>query len=618
MRGAGECGPHRSVRLAGSWGVMQREPSVQLGRPRADDALRTERDRFVALAFCSSDILVELDRDLSIVFAAGATAALLGAPPEELVGRSFVELVAPADREWIGQRLRSIGAGERMRDISLRLSGAFGETPPMTLVGYQNPDMGDRYYLALQTTGLDTSVTRNPVSLVLTPSGLPDGQTFAETVGARLVRLGSAAEMHKLTLMRLDGLVELEDRLESETRDRLLSQVAGMIRNSSLGGDSAGQLDSESFSFVHSTSVDTKSLADRIRALACSLDPDGEGVSPELSMLDLDPQGMDRDEAVKACLYVFDRYVANHGGDFSVSRLSSGLSGLIGNTVDRVQEFRGIVRESRFNMAFQPVVDLASRQTKHFEVLARFSEFGQPSDGPYQAITFAERTGLICDFDLAMCDKVLKWLAVEKSAGHDHHVAVNLSGRSIGSPVFVDALHRLLKESHSLRGNLLFEITELARIQDLDAVSNVVRGLRKAGHKVCLDDFGAGASAFHYLRALEVDVVKIDGVYVRDALKTGKGQSFLKAMAGLCNDLGIATVAEMVESTNALAFLRACGIAYGQGYLFGRPSEDIRDFSHLRQPKGLAGPSVPLDKRIVGRSQQSAKTGTARSGLNGA
>jgi PAS domain S-box-containing protein len=209
---------------------MQHEPAIQVGRPRADDALRVERDRFVALAFCSSDILVELDRNLTIMFAAGATAALLGTTPDALVGRSFADLVAAPDRDWIGQRLRSVGTSERIRDISVRLEGAFGETPPMSLVGYQNPDMGHRYYLALQVPGVDAEASRMSASLALTPSGLPDGQTFAETVGSRLVRLGSAAEMHKLTLMRLDGLVQLEDRLEKETRDRLLSQVAGMIR----------------------------------------------------------------------------------------------------------------------------------------------------------------------------------------------------------------------------------------------------------------------------------------------------------------------------------------------------------------------------------------------------
>jgi EAL domain-containing protein (putative c-di-GMP-specific phosphodiesterase class I)/GGDEF domain-containing protein len=577
---------------------MQCEPAYPVNT-RADDGLRAERDRFVALAFCASDILIELDQSRTIVFAAGATAALLGVLPEKLVGRLFLDLVTAADREWVGEALRASGGGERIRNVSLRLEGTNGETPPMALVGYQIPDMGDRYYLSLQVSGVDAQALRKPASLAVTSSGLPDGQAFAEVVGARLVRLGSAAEMHKLTLMRLDGLVQLEDRLEKETRARLLSEVAGLMRTASLGGDSAGQLDAESFGLIHTTSFDTKALADQVRALARALDPDGEGVQPTTAMLDLDPQGMNGDEAAKACLYVFDRYVANRDTELSIKSLSAGLSSLIGDTVDRVQAFRGIVRDARFNMVFQPVVDLASRRTHHFEVLARFTDFGQPDDGTYQVITFAERTGLICDFDLAMCTKVLTWLDGEHAAGHDHHVAVNLSGRSIGSPAFVEALHRLLARHPSLRSNLLFEITESARIQDLDAVSNVVRGLRHAGHKVCLDDFGAGASAFHYLRAIEVDVVKIDGIYVRDALKTGKGQSFLKAMAGLCNDLGIATVAEMVESTNALAFLRACGVAYGQGYLFGRPSDNIRDFSRPKPPQEIAASPIVRDRRTV-------------------
>jgi EAL domain-containing protein (putative c-di-GMP-specific phosphodiesterase class I) len=575
---------------------MQRKPASPV-ITRADDGLRAERDRFVALAFCGSDILFELEQDLTVAFAAGATAVLLGDGPAALAGRKFLDLVAAADREWIGRALRSAGAGERIRNVSLRMTGARGDTPPLTIVGYQVPDMGNRYYLSLQLVEGDRQQAHKAAPPAgSTPSGLPDSQAFAETAGARLVRLGPAAGAHKLTLVRLDGLVQLEDRLEKDTHVRLLTQLGGMIQEASLGGDSAGQIDPESFSLIHSASTDVGGMADRIRALACTLDPDGEGVSPELAMLDLDPEGMGREDAVKACLYVFDRYIAHHGGEFSIASLSAGLSSLIGDTVDRVQEFRGIVRDGRFNMMFQPVVDLATRQTSHFEVLARFDGFGCPGDGPYQVITFAERTGLICDFDLAMCEKVLVWLDQERAAGHDHHVAVNLSGRSIGSPVFVEALHRLLARSPSLRGNVLFEITESARIQDLDAVSNVVRGLRETGHRVCLDDFGAGASAFQYLRALEVDVVKIDGIYVRDALKTGKGQSFLKAMAGLCNDLGIATVAEMVESTNALAFLRACGIAYGQGYLFGRPSGNIRDFLRPRPPQQVAARPAARDR----------------------
>ena len=103
----------------------------------------------------------------------------------------------------------------------------------------------------------------------------------------------------------------------------------------------------------------------------------------------------------------------------------------------------------------------------------------------------------------------------------------------------------------------------------------VIQRLRTTGHAVCLDDFGAGAAAFQYLRALEVDVVKIDGMYVREALQSQTGKPFLKAMAGLCRDLGVGVVAEMVEDKSVVSFLLECGIQFGQGILFGEPSLDF-------------------------------------------
>ncbi|MFT5540251.1 MAG: EAL domain-containing protein (putative c-di-GMP-specific phosphodiesterase class I) [Alphaproteobacteria bacterium] len=159
-----------------------------------------------------------------------------------------------------------------------------------------------------------------------------------------------------------------------------------------------------------------------------------------------------------------------------------------------------------------------------------------------------------------------------------YKVAVNLSGTSIASKPFVMKLHKLLAQYAGFAGSLIFEITESAKIRDLEKVNATVQSLRRAGHKVCLDDFGAGAAAFQYLRDLEVDVVKIDGAYVKGALKTEKGMAFLRAMAGLCNDLGITTIAEMVEDQQSRQFLRDCGVGYGQGYLFGRPSFDISSF----------------------------------------
>jgi len=130
-----------------------------------------------------------------------------------------------------------------------------------------------------------------------------------------------------------------------------------------------------------------------------------------------------------------------------------------------------------------------------------------------------------------------------------------------------------------VRGQLMFEVTESSKITDLPAVNAFLQRLRRAGHKVCLDDFGSGAAAFQYLRALQVDVVKIDGGYVKNACATPEGKRFLMAMAGLLRELGITTIAEMVEDEKHLEVIKDCGFRFGQGYLFGRPSVDIGAFS---------------------------------------
>ena len=254
---------------------------------------------------------------------------------------------------------------------------------------------------------------------------------------------------------------------------------------------------------------------------------------------------------------------------------------MVNDAGSRIAHFKDILRNGQFAIAFQPVVDLATHRPHHFEALARFQHLPDGAS-PYDTITFAEQTGMIRDFDLAMCERVVDWLQMAGRQGQRYKVAVNLSGTSIASKPFVMELHKLLRSHHGLANSLIFEITESAKIRDLEAVNATVQSLRRAGHKVCLDDFGAGAAAFQYLRDLEVDVVKIDGAYVRGALETEKGMAFLRAMTGLCHDLGITTVAEMVEDRQSLQFLRDCGVGYGQGYLFGRPSLDIGAFDAPR------------------------------------
>jgi len=149
-----------------------------------------------------------------------------------------------------------------------------------------------------------------------------------------------------------------------------------------------------------------------------------------------------------------------------------------------------------------------------------------------------------------------------------------------------------------MRRQIMFEITESSHIEDLHAANRFIQGLRRAGHQVCLDDFGAGSAALRYLHALDIDVVKIDGRYVRSAFEKPRNQAFLKAVVGLCHDLGVATIAEMVEDVSSVRMLRTCGVQFGQGYLFGEPTFDLSGYKPANvEDKQLSPLAAKLDSK---------------------
>ena len=99
-----------------------------------------------------------------------------------------------------------------------------------------------------------------------------------------------------------------------------------------------------------------------------------------------------------------------------------------------------------------------------------------------------------------------------------------------------------------------------------------------------MTDLAAGAANFQSLSTMEVGVVKLDGSAVRNAQEALKGKAFPKSLVSLCRDLGVETIAEMVDDEKRLKFIRECGVQYVQGYLFGKPNRDIKTFEKLRRP----------------------------------
>ena len=154
-------------------------------------------------------------------------------------------------------------------------------------------------------------------------------------------------------------------------------------------------------------------------------------------------------------------------------------------------------------------------------------------------------------------------------------VACNLSGLSLQSPKFREEMRKLLEKTPGMADRLVVEITETAEIEQEDEAIQMIALLREHNIPVCLDDFGAGAAAFRYLRAFRVDYVKVDGIYVANALHSERDRGFIAAMVDLARTVGAQVVAERIETEAEAALMLELGVRYGQGYLFGKPEFEL-------------------------------------------
>lgn len=557
------------------------------------ESLKSERDRFVALAFCAADLLLEVDSDDNITFAAGATLSLLGRHPKEFNGTSFMELLVADDRAMVRELVRGMMPGSRLEPVPVRLNGANGPSVPLSLMGYHLPDLPGSHFFALRL-GAPPVVGTRPEGLEHDPeSGLLNRTSFAEVAGRQIRSAAAQGETLKLTMLNTGALSDLRRRMDEETGAELMETLGACLLANSAGGQVAGRLDEEAYGFVHKATLDVAQITRRIEGIVAAAAPNSDEYSVRAGTIDADIGEITEADSVRLLLYTVNQFCEAKDSHFDISNLSENAERMARETGEKLNNFRALVRHGNFQIAFQPIVSLKDGEIHHFEALARFDD--QINQSPEKVIAFAETTGIIADFDLAMCKRVIEWLLAANARNEDRVIAVNISGRSIANTAFVAALHDLLSRYPSMRRQIMFEITESSHIDDLPAANRFIQGLRRAGHQVCLDDFGAGSAALRYLHALEIDVVKIDGQYVRSASERPRNQAFLKAVVGLCHDLGITTVAEMVEDVASVRMLRSCGVQYGQGFLFGKPSFEISKFKTTKKaPKPISALAAKL------------------------
>lgn len=222
-----------------------------------------------------------------------------------------------------------------------------------------------------------------------------------------------------------------------------------------------------------------------------------------------------------------------------------------------------------FELHFQGVYAARGRGLVHLEALLRLRD---PETGelipPGRFIPVAEKGPKIVDIDRWVLRRAILTLA-ERPRMPD--IAVNLSGRSFDDPSMPEFIAEQLRLHGVAASRLLVEVTETAAVSDLADAERFIEALKKAGCRVCLDDFGAGFASFAYLKHIRVDVIKIDGMFIRNLTHDHDNQVFVRGMVEVARGLGKVTIAECVEDEITLDLLARIGVDQVQGFHLDRP-----------------------------------------------
>jgi diguanylate cyclase (GGDEF)-like protein len=401
-------------------------------------------------------------------------------------------------------------------------------------------------------------------------TGLPNRVLFHDRLEHALALHHRDGRPLAVLFCDLDDFKAVNDRHGHHAGDRLLRQVAERLRSAVRDSDTVARVGGDEFAILLEGAGDPGEPAERIMAeIGRPFDIDGQAVMIGVSIGLVQAGEHGPVPSADALLRRADAamYAGKRRGKGTLVRYRVDLPDGTGSS-DLAEALTATLRDGDgLDVHYQPIVRLNDETVVAVEALARWTH---PSLGPVSTDVFiatAESIGLIRLVDDFVLDRACRDAAAFRGPWASIAVHVNTSAERLGRPEHEETVRAAVHRHGLAPHRLLLELTETAPLPDLAAAAGAVARLGRFGVRFALDDFGTGYNALAQLHAMRVDEVKLDRSFTR--ADGGRGETICRSIVQICSGMGVAVVAEGIETDAQAATMAGLGCRYGQGHRYG-------------------------------------------------
>ena len=571
---------------------LEERARAVLEKQRSDKALREERDRTAHTLHLISDSVITVNRQCIIQHVNTIGTQFLGYDLPALINRPLDDFLSlsyrnPLSGKFNAQRLlQNMQPGQSIAmdlyaDISTEESDARVFRSSVSLNDGSTEKQATAVFLFRDTSAevaLTEALEHQANHDTLT--GCANRYYFERYLNNLISNIRHDSAGSALLYIDLDQFKVVNDTAGHAAGDMMLVHLNEQLGQIIDSGDMLARLGGDEFGLlINNVNADqaehmAKRVHERFQTMAFNYQNRCFPIRASLGLVHFDETGPSASEVLAAAdmacyaakdlgrnqLYVY------HASDAAITLRTSELEWL--------SLLREAMEHNRFRLHVQPLERIKKRDRyNRYEILLRLADEAGHELSASSIICAAERYGMMRDIDRWVINESLSIIAelYKSKRNRSLSFAINLSGQSAADPTLTDYISDRILHHRIIPKCLCFEITETAAISHFANAVALSHAIRNMGAQIALDDFGAGLSSFAYLKSLPVDILKIDGQFIKDIESNPVDQAMVKAIHDVAKSMQIATVAECVESDAALDVLTEIGINFAQGYYIGKP-----------------------------------------------